>query len=262
MRFGLFSKLFVVTFILVYLAIMLPVIKVDNIAGILASATFLFGIFYGFEAAVVLQNYSQLKLLVSSESAGILAIFHLSRILPQDIASEMEVKIEQYLIKAIHNPLSKYVNLTNKEFFAIFDPLKRAKSESDAESNAIQYLHESMYYLPQTRNQISQVAPRDVDPPEWAMLIILGLIIITTLFLGRDTTIVSQLTAAIFSVTVIGSLLLLDEIDSNKIREERLEFDVFNDTLIAMNKEKYYPKRAISNKMISKDKLEGARIGD
>jgi hypothetical protein len=261
MRVGLFSKLLVVAILLILLSIVLPVAKVENVDAILASATFLYGIFYGFEAAVVLQNFSSLKSLVSAESASILALWNLSQILPKNAAKEIEERIEHYLVLAIENPLTKYVQATNREFFAIFEPLKKVKTSTEAESNAMAYMHESMYYLPQTRNQISQVAPRDVDPPEWAMLIILGSIIIVALFLGRDVSILSQLSAAIFSLTVVGSLLLLDEIDSNKIQEEKLEFDVFNDTLVAMGKERYYPKRAIHHKMVSKKKTRNARVG-
>lgn len=261
MRLGLFSKLFLAGLLFTWLAIMLPVFKVDNIDAILASATFLYGIFYGFEASIVLQNFSSLKSLISSETASILALFHLAKILPKEAALEVENKIELYLMKAIEYPLTIYVKSTNKEFFEIFEPLRKVKPETEAQSNAVAYMHESMYYLPSTRNQISQVAPRDVDPPEWALLIILGGIIIIALFLGRDTSLVSQLSAAIFSTTVIGSMLLLDEIDSNKIQEEKLEFDVFNETLEAMGKQRYYPKRAVHHKMVSKKKLKEARIG-
>ncbi len=261
MRFGLFSKLVGIGVFLFLLAIALPIVKVENVDAILASATFLYGIFYGFEAAVVLQNFASLKTLVATEAASILSLWNLSQILPKDVAKDIEDRIEKYLVLAIEHPLVKYVQVTNKEFFAIFEPLKYVKTETPAESNAVQYMHESMYYLPQTRNQISQVAPRGVKAPQWIMLGVLGSIIIVALFLGRDSHILSQLAAAIFSLTVIGSMLLLDEIDSNKIQEERLEFGAFNDTLVAMGKERYYPKRAIHHKMVSKKKIKGARIG-
>lgn len=244
-RFNLFAELFVASAILFGISIFLPIVHVENLDAILASATFLYGIFYGFEASVVLQNFSQLKTLVSTETASLVALYHLSQILPHEAAVDISEKIELYLRKAIENPLTKYVMLTNKEFFAIFEPLRKVEPKSEAQSNAIAYMHESMYYLPQTRGQISQVAPRDVDPPEWAMLIILGLIIIIALLLGRDLTLVSKISAAIFSTTVIGSLLLLDEIDSNRIQEQKLETEVFNDALVAMGKEKYYPKKVV-----------------
>jgi hypothetical protein len=124
MRVGLFSKLLVVAILLILLSIVLPVAKVENVDAILASATFLYGIFYGFEAAVVLQNFSSLKSLVSAESASILALWNLSQILPKNAAKEIEERIEHYLVLAIENPLTKYVQATNREFFAIFEPLK------------------------------------------------------------------------------------------------------------------------------------------
>ena len=77
------------------------------------------------------------------------------------------------------------------------------------------------------------------------MLLILAFVLITTLILGREANLISQISAAIFATTVVGSLLLLDEVDSNRIQEERLEYEVFNETLEAMGKEKYYPKEAL-----------------
>lgn len=112
------------------------------------------------------------------------------------------------------------------------------------------YINEGLYYIPQSRTQIAQVAPRDVDPPEWAMLLILAFILVATLLLGREADIISQLSAAIFATTVVGSLLLLDEVDSNRIQEAQLEYEVFNETLLEMGKEKYYPEEAFKSGVI------------
>ncbi len=243
-RLNLFVELSIAALLLFLLSFLLPVIEVKNLEAVLASATFLYGIFYGFEAAVVLQNFSSLKTLVSTETASIIALYNLSQILPAETAKEIGTRIENYLHKAIDHPLTKYVNATQREFFAIFEPLRSVEPKTDAQSNAMVYMHESMYYLPQTRGQISQVAPRDVDPPEWAMLVVLGLIIVIALLLGRDVTLVSKIAAAIFSTTVIGSLILLDEIDSNRIQEQKLEVEVFNDALQAIGKEKHYPRKS------------------
>lgn len=242
MGLGLVSKLLIATIVITLLSFILPTWKVSNIEAILASATFLYGIFYGFEAAVVLQNFSQLKSLISVENAGLLSIYHMSKVLGDDVSINVKREIVNYLKKAIEYPLTAYVRNTHETFFAIFKPLEKIKPLSEAQSNVMEYMYEAEYYLPQTRSQIAQVSPRDVDSPEWAMLGILGGVIIISLFLSRDETIVSKISAAIFSITVIGSLLLLDEIDSNKIQEKKLEYEVFNDTLEAIGEPRYYPK--------------------
>lgn len=218
----------------------MPVVNISNTDVLLTSSTFLYGVFYGFEVSIVLSNFSQLKSLVAIENASLLSVFHLSQVIGGEFAQEVANRIEIYLKKAIDVPLSKHLPETNKEFFAIFEPLKSVKPEGDAQLASLNYINEGLYYIPQSRNQIAQVAPRDVDPPEWAILIVLAVILIGTILIGRDTNIISQISAAIFSATIIGSLLLLDEIDSNRIQEARLENEVFNETLAAMDREKYH----------------------
>lgn len=218
----------------------MPVVNISNTDVLLTSSTFLYGVFYGFEISIVLSNFSQLKSLVAIENAGLLSVFHLSQIIGGEFTKEVADKIEIYLKKAIDVPLSNHLSETNNEFFAIFEPLKRVKPEGDVQLSSLGYINEGLYYIPQSRNQIAQVAPRDVDPPEWAILIILAIILIATILIGRDANLISQLSAAIFSTTIIGSLLLLDEIDSNRIQEARLENEVFNETLAAMGRQKHH----------------------
>ena len=254
MRFGLFSKLILAFIILVTLSIFLPISEIANTDALLASATFLYGVLYGFEISIVLGNFSQLKSLLAIENAGLQSVFHLSKLIGGQFSKQVEEKIEKYLKKAIEVPLSNHLTDTNKEFFEIFDPLKTVKVSGDEQTAALNYINEGLYYIPQSRTQIAHDAPRDVDPPEWAMLLILAIILVGTLLLGREANLVSQLSSAIFATTVGGSLLLLDEVDSNRIQEARLEYEVFNETLIAMGKEKYYPKEALKTGLVKLSK--------
>ena len=254
MRFGLFPKLVLAFIILVALSFYLPILDIANTDALLAAATFLYGVLYGFEISIVLGNFSQLKSLVAIENAGLISIYHLTQLIGGQFAMQVESRLEKYLRKAIEVPLSNHLLDTNKEFFNIFEPLKTVKVVGDEQSAALNYINEALYYIPQSRAQIAQVAPRDVDPPEWAMLLILAIILVCTFFLGRESNLESQLSAAIFFTTVIGSLLLLDEVDSNRIQEARLEYEVFNETLVAMGKEKYYPEDVLKTGIVKLSK--------
>lgn len=255
MRLGLFSKLILAFIILVILSLFLPILEITNKDALLASATFLYGILYGFEISIVLGNFSQLKSLLAIENAGLVSIFHLSQLIGGQFAKQVEEKIEKYLRKAIEVPLSNHLLDTNKEFFEVFEPLKTVKVDGDEQTAALNYINEGLYYIPQSRTQIAQVAPRDVDPSEWVMLLILAFILVGTLLLGREANLISQLSAAIFATTVVGSLLLLDEVDSNRIQEAQLEYEVFNETLMAIGKEKYYPEEALKSGVVKPPKV-------
>jgi len=97
MRFGLFSKLILAFIILVTLSIFLPISEIANTDALLASATFLYGVLYGFEISIVLGNFSQLKSLLATENAGLASIFHLSQLIGGQFAKQVEGKIEKYL---------------------------------------------------------------------------------------------------------------------------------------------------------------------
>jgi len=239
----------------------LPVINVKGIDPLLTSATFLFSVLYGFEISIVINNFSQLKTQVATENAGLLSIFHLSQILGGDSAKEIEDKIESYLLKAIDYPLDQHLR-TDKEFFQIFRPLiKLSNAGGDQKGQALQYMNEGLYYIPQARNQIAEVAPKFVDSSVWIMLLTLTFVLLGIMILGRDQEFFSKLTVAIFSTTVVGALFLLDEIDSNRVQEEHLEYGAFNQTLESMGKMPYYPDFAIQQGVVKLPKNSVYRIG-
>lgn len=240
---------------------LLPVINLKGIDPLLTSATFLFSVLYGFEISIVINNFSQLKTQIAVENAGLLSVYHLSQIIGGDAAKEVEDKIETYLLAAIDYPLSKHLK-TDKVFFEIFKPLlKMSNAGGDQKGQALQYMNEGLYYIPQARNQIAEFAPKFINSSVWIMLITLSIVLLGIMFIGRDPDVFSKLTVAIFSTTVIGALFLLDEIDSNRIQEEHLEYGAFNETLKSMGKLSYYPDFAIKQGVITLPKKKDYRIG-
>lgn len=259
---GFIKKILFVALVCLALIYILPSIKIANADSILTAATFLFSVLYGFEISVVISNFSQLKTQLAIENAGLLSIYHLGQIIGGDTADAITGAIDAYLLRAIDIPLENHLRGTNKEFFAIFDPLKTIKDADGQErGQAIQYLNEALYYIPQTRNQISEVAPKFVDAPVWTMLITLAVILVGVLFLSAGSGLLSTTAAALFSTTVIGSLFLLDELDSNRIQEAHLEYDIFNETLQSINALPYYPEFAIQKGTIKPPEGTSYRVG-
>lgn len=261
MKINLFVKIGFSALLMGALSFFLPIVHINNSDAILASATFLYGVLYGFEISIVLSNFSQLKNLVAAENAGLQAIYHLANSINPAIGQNIKTRIEKYLLRAIDVPLTDHLLQTDKEFFAIFEPLNKVRVKTDQSNAALNYINEGLYYLPQSRQQIAAVAPRDVDPPEWFMMLVLAIILIISLLLGREVDVASKISAALFTTTVIGTLLLLDEVDSNRIQEERLEFEVYNDSLVMMGFQRYYPDFAIREGLVRPNKQQPYRIG-
>lgn len=262
MKTGFASKLFWTVAFFLLLAFFLPTVSLKNADSFLTATTFLFGVLYGFEISIVITNFAALKTQLAIENAGLRSIFHLADILGGETGEEMKKRIEAYLLAAIDYPLAKHLAI-DREFFDIFEPLKTAPGDpgSAAKGQALQYLNEGIYYIPQARDQIADVAPRFVNRPTWIMLSILGLFLVGALFAGRGNDSFSKITAATFSTAVVGSLMLLDEIDSNRIMESYLEYGMFNETLAALGKIPYYPIFALKEGLITAPKNAKYRVG-
>jgi hypothetical protein len=261
LRLNFISKILLIGLLCLLASFCLPVWDVTDLVAILTAATFLFSVLYGFEISIVINNFAQLKTQLAIENAGLLTIYHLGDIIGGDAFKKISERLESYLLKSIDVPLENHLLGTNKEFFAIWEPVKELNDVDGAQrGQALQYLNEAIYYVPQARNQVADVAPRFVDSSVWLMLVFLSMILIGALFVGRGADVFSQVTAAIFSTTVIGALLLLDEVDSNRIREAYVEYEMFNDTLEQVGKTRYYPEFALKKGIITLPKGE-YRIG-
>lgn len=251
MRLSFITKLLLVLVLCLLIAFFVPSISLASRDSLLTAATFLFSVLYGFEISVVINNFSNLKSQIAIENGGLLTIFHLADIIGGQEGNEIKDNVEKYLLTAIDQPLENHLLGTNKEFFEIFEPVKKLSSvEGDQKGQALQYLNEAIYYVPQARNQVAEFAPRFVDRSVWYMLSALAGILIALLLITHDPGFLPAVTSAIFSATIIGALILLEDIDSNKIQEAHLEYEIFNETLVQIGRERYYPDFAITGGVV------------
>lgn len=247
---------------MIILSFLLPITQNQHVDSILLPATFLFGTIYGFEIFIVLGNFSELKKLLAIETANFVFIFHISKGVNDEFAKIVEQLIEKYILTSIDYSLQLHVSSTNKDFLSIAEPIRKLEIKNDRQAVALESINKSFHKIVDARYQLAQVAPREIGIAEWAMLTILGFILIVILFLGRQQDMSSKIFSAIFSATVIGTLLLLDEADSNHIQETQLEYEIFNQVLRDIEKLPYYPSFALRKGLIKPKKGTVYRIGN
>jgi hypothetical protein len=261
MRSNFILHMFFIFLLCLGLSFVIPLVHISNLDALITSATFLFSIIYGFEISMVIANFSQLKTQLAVENAGLLSLFHLAGMVGGETGREVQKRVEQYLMAAIDYPLAEHFR-ADKQFFAMFEPMRKMQNiEGQERGRAVQYLNEALYYLPQARNQVAEVAPRFVDRSVWSMLLVLGTILAGLIFVGHGPDIFSQITAAIFATSVICALVLLDEIDSNKVEEARVEYEMFNESLVSIGAMRYYPESAIKEGIIKPGRNVSYRMG-
>ncbi len=262
MRITLFQKILLVTFVFVFLSFILPIEADTHVDVILIPATFIFGGIYSFEILKVIANFSELKKHLATETANLVYIYHSSEIIGGDFAKSVRQSIEKYILTSIDYSLRFHISSTDKDFFDMAKPLKSFEAKGEKQKAAIAAITRGFHNVLEARYQLAQVAPREIGIAEWTMLVLLTSILVLTLFLGRQSDIISLVSAGIFASTVIGTLFLLDEADSNHIQETRLEYEVFNQVLDDIGQKQYYPQFAIRRKIIKIPKnITSYRIG-
>lgn len=261
MRFTLFQKVIIVTVIMLALSFLLPIPANKNIELILVPATFLFGGIYSFEILKVIGNFSELKKLLAIETANLVYMYHASTVIGGDFAKAIQEKVESYILTSIDYSLAYHISSTDQDFLSLIDPLETFEAKNERHKTALSSITSGFHKILESRYQLAQVAPREISKGEWLMMVMLGSILVITLFLGREAGIISQFSAAIFSATVIGTLLLLDEADSNQLQETRLEYEVFNQVLEDIGRPLYFPQYAIKKGIVQVPKNTTYRVG-
>ena len=258
---SLLAKIILVNCIMLILSFILPISQNTQVDSILLPATFLFGTVYSFEILIVLGNFSELKKLLAEETANLVVIYHIAKSIGDGFAKDIELRIERYILTSIDYSLRYHVSSTDQDFISIIEPIKTVEIKGERQSVSLETINKSFEKIVNARYQLSQVAPREIGLPEWVMLILLGSILIVTLFIGRGHDINSKIFSSVFASTVVCVLLLLDEADANHIQETRLEYEIFNQVLEDIGKTHYYPKFAIKKGLIQPPKEKQYRIG-
>lgn len=265
MKFKFTTKITILAILIIIIFVVVPPLNISGLDSIFNAVTFIFGVLYGFEISIVLGNFVALKSSLAQITAQLRAIyFSLKSINPAaaDVAASV---IEKYLMRSIDLDLLDQ-SKAEKEFTDIIE-LGNVKeivdatlADGDAQGVRSQFIYQAFYDASNTRNQIEQVAPKFIEFPEWLMLGSLALIMVVILFLQR-TDITTSVTAGILSTMIFGSLIILNDIDSNDLQEGFLEYEVFNTVLEQIGKNRYYPEFAIKSGAIVPPKGKKYRVG-
>lgn len=261
MRTTLFQKVIVVTILMVLLSFFLPIPQNQHVDSILVPATFLFGGIYSFEILKVIGNFSDLKKFLAVEASNLVYMYHGAASIGGNFSEAIQEKIERYILTSIDYSLASHISSTDQDFLSLIDPLETFESSNDHHRSSLKFVTHGFHNILQARYQLGQVAPKEISRGEWLMMIMLGSILLMTLLLSREVGFIPQFAAGVFSSTVIGTLLLLDEADANYLQETRLEYEIFNQVLEDIGRKPYFPEFALKQRIIQAPKNKTYRVG-
>jgi len=223
-----------------------------DFSAIFTTSSFLFSILIGFFISSAMNNFTSLKSLVSQETGGLVALYRLVLMIDTKLGIKIGDTIEKYIIARFDWELENYIDNTGKEFYKIFDVLKEKNSapEDIKEEDALYFVFNSLATLPGIRNEIAIVGKSTLNTVYWGLLNTLGLTVIIGIFGSVGGDFIQKLSVALLSSCVAIVLLLLNDIDKNKLNEFDVAFQRYNQALLAIGKLPYYLEVDISHKRL------------
>lgn len=261
----LWKKMLIGTVLLIITTISIayfnPIFDFD-MSKILSASTTLFSILMGFFIASAMSNFLRLKTLICSETGGLFSLYKFAQLIDKSLGEQVKEAIDNYVIRSFDWELKDYVENTNKEFEMIYDVLNKKNSfpDNEKENLALDFLMSDLGSLPSIRNEISMVAKSTLNSLYWILLITLAFLTIFAVLMGTQFTFISILLAVSISSTILFSLFLLDEIDSNRLNENDIAFRIYNQLLISLGNYPYYLESDINARRVSVDRSKPYRL--
>ncbi|MDD4607476.1 MAG: hypothetical protein PHS07_04095 [Patescibacteria group bacterium] len=261
-KYNLITKFFYIAFCLLLVLIIVPaqIIKSD-IGNILNATALLYSILIGFLVTAAMNNYFELQRLVTNETGNLINLFSLVKLIDKRKVKSIIDKIDKYLIKGFDYDLTNYTDKTAQEFNELIQTASSVKVINQKETQTFNIMMSNISDMRKTRQQIRIVAPKIITSVYWTTLLTLASIIIGLLFLTCDEGFVEKLVTLLLSFSVVISLLLLAEVDSNRLDEEKLAFETFENVFDIIGRPRYYPSISLKAGRIKLNFKKDYRVG-
>jgi hypothetical protein len=219
----------------------IPTFNLSGSIDILVTAvSTLFAIVVGFFIADAMANYLRLQTLIAEENGTLISLAHAAReINPQDFVS-LHNAIDAYLVAQLNHETLNHILQTEGEMRSIVretDSLIQGSSK-DSRWDATHTMLKTIHIV---RQEIALVAKRNLTIAHWVIVSILGLLLMLVILAVRDGSIFFNLVASLMIVGSYAILVLLNEVDSNRLLEQKLSYENPYEIFLTIDKTPYYP---------------------
>ena len=238
MRGGLIS---IVVFALIEFLVPMPIQKAEGVEIILTLSTFLFAILVGFFIARLNSRYDQLRDTVAHEDALWLSLFEFSDYFDKSFTKKVVELIDAYYVISYDYELGQYYKQNAPilaKLYELFETAKVKKASKSAEifDEAIATLSA----IEADRNKCSVLRREGMTSGQWFIVLLLGGMIIFSMYSYGMTMLYFQVMTIILSSVVVMIILTIRDLHlmrlGGKLAAEESGEEVFE----AIGKKRYY----------------------
>jgi len=242
-------------------AFLIPQFSLNTDVNTLVSATSaVFAIVAGFFIADAMSNYLRLQTLIAEENAALITIVANSKKIDPRNESAVRVAVDAYMIAQLEAGTLNHILRTEKEvdnLSAALDALQVSEGGKELYDHVLTMREKIM----SARQEILLAAKENLSSGHWITLIVLGVLVVFTVLAIRDGGAFMNMVAGAMMVGMYSILVLLRDMDNNRLLELKLGFDNPREFFHALDLPPYYPRLTPAHYLVPDD--SGTyRIGD
>jgi len=232
----------------------------SNLGGlVLTISTFLFGLIAGFYIVVTTTDYNSLKNILASETAGWIYMAASLDIYDKKLAQKIFILIDAYVRRTFDFEIIDYAKQTNTEFEKIIGEIGKIKMKEGGES-IYEKIQDAKWTTIETRQKLTVLGTKALSFFQWAILLILAVLVVSSLFGLRTGEIFFDVVTVMVSSSTVLILFLIRDLDLYVWNEKTFGYDIFQNVFTAIGKLPYYPDESISARRVNPTQVK-YRVG-
>ena len=219
----------------------IPLFKINTDVGTLVTATStVFAVVAGFFIADAMSNYLRLQTLISEENAALVALADNAKKIDQQNSPAVHQAIDDYIIAQLDLWTLSHILQTQKQIDKL-DAAINALKVGPEDAGSYDHLLSMKEKILSSRQEILFAAKKNLTVGHWATLITLAVLVGFTVLAVRDGSFFMDLIAGLMMLGMQAILILLRDMDNNRLLEMKIGFDTVRDVFHSLSRPPYYP---------------------
>jgi len=207
----------------------------------------LFGIIVGFFIADLYSRYQGIRDNAAVDSSSLSTYYAFAKILGDNAKNKKWIVKQKRLIK---NYIHKFMPLpwhrygeTEPEFSAILDSLREVKYNSDKENETFSNILAMFSTHSDAREKLVMYGKDKLSWGEWLVVLFLGAVLLASLFLTNDGSIISILFTGAISSAILILLFVVKDLNNLNFGESAISVEPYERVLDAIGEPRYFKKK-------------------
>jgi hypothetical protein len=218
----------------------IPVFALSEVNTLVGATSAVFAIVAGFFIADAMSNYLRLQTLISEENAALISLADNTKKIDPGNYAKVHQAIDTYMIAQLDYGNMNHILHTQDEIEGIS---KAVEGLAIGPEDAIAYDHVLgiQEKILSSRQEISLAAKKNLTFGHWFVLCTLAGLVVVTVLAIRDGNLLLNVITGIMIAGVWSILVLLRDMDNNRLLEEKLAYENPREVFYAISKPPYYP---------------------